>query len=423
MPTEVILPRVDMDMDSGKISRWFVENEATVTKGQPLFEIETAKAAMEIEAPVDGVLRDRVTTLNIDIPIGSVVANIYARDESYAPPAHATSDATPPRSQAIGPPQSPSRQAPPAAISRDNAQGLRATPLARQLAKRAGLSLTDIEGAGPRGRIQSADVEAAIAGRARVAPSREHDLHHVWLREGRGRPIVMLHGLFSDIDFWRPLLSSLTIERPILAIDLPSHGRSVDGGEASLDEIADAIERTLARANVGESDVIGHSLGGAAAAVVAARASAGVRSVTLISPAGLSAAINGDFIDGVLRARSEASLAPWLRLLVADEKRLAQGLAKAMLARRADGAAKEEALAQRLFPDGTQAISIASQLAALVMPAKIIFGRDDRIVPPTAAYDAPGRVALHFLSHVGHAPPWEARADVAALIEQNIRAA
>ena len=50
MPSEVILPRVDMDMATGKISKWLVDDGAPVEKGQPLFEIETDKAAMEIEA-------------------------------------------------------------------------------------------------------------------------------------------------------------------------------------------------------------------------------------------------------------------------------------------------------------------------------------------------------------------------------------
>ncbi|MGC1579698.1 MAG: biotin/lipoyl-containing protein, partial [Beijerinckiaceae bacterium] len=47
MPTEVILPRVDMDMTEGRISRWYVDEGASVAKGQPIFEIETEKAAME----------------------------------------------------------------------------------------------------------------------------------------------------------------------------------------------------------------------------------------------------------------------------------------------------------------------------------------------------------------------------------------
>ena len=58
MPVEVILPRVDMDMTTGKISRWYVKEGDTVNKGAPIFEIETDKAAMEVESPGDGVIRN-----------------------------------------------------------------------------------------------------------------------------------------------------------------------------------------------------------------------------------------------------------------------------------------------------------------------------------------------------------------------------
>ncbi len=57
MPVEVILPRVDMDMTTGKISRWYVKDGDSVKKGAPIFEIETDKAAMEVESPGDGVIR------------------------------------------------------------------------------------------------------------------------------------------------------------------------------------------------------------------------------------------------------------------------------------------------------------------------------------------------------------------------------
>lgn len=59
MPVEVILPKVDMDMATGQISRWFVAEGATVKQGDVLFEIETDKAAMEIDAPASGTLRWR----------------------------------------------------------------------------------------------------------------------------------------------------------------------------------------------------------------------------------------------------------------------------------------------------------------------------------------------------------------------------
>ncbi|RUX09936.1 biotin/lipoyl-binding protein, partial [Mesorhizobium sp. M8A.F.Ca.ET.059.01.1.1] len=83
MPTEVILPKVDMDMATGQISRWFAEEGAQVKKGDVLFEIETDKAAMEIDAPASGVLRDVTGKEGVDIPVGAPVAWIYADGEAY----------------------------------------------------------------------------------------------------------------------------------------------------------------------------------------------------------------------------------------------------------------------------------------------------------------------------------------------------
>ncbi|EHH09662.1 dihydrolipoamide acetyltransferase homoserine dehydrogenase, partial [Mesorhizobium amorphae CCNWGS0123] len=74
MPVEVILPKVDMDMATGQISRWFVAEGAAVKQGDVLFEIETDKAAMEIDAPASGVLRDVTGKEGVDIPVGAPVA-------------------------------------------------------------------------------------------------------------------------------------------------------------------------------------------------------------------------------------------------------------------------------------------------------------------------------------------------------------
>ena len=77
MATEIILPRVDMDMASGQISRWFITEGASVKKGDPLFEIETDKAAMDIDASVSGILRD-LAPIGVQIPVGQTVGWIVA---------------------------------------------------------------------------------------------------------------------------------------------------------------------------------------------------------------------------------------------------------------------------------------------------------------------------------------------------------
>jgi pyruvate dehydrogenase E2 component (dihydrolipoamide acetyltransferase) len=165
MAVEVILPRVDMDMAAGKISKWHVKDGDKVTKGAALFEIETDKAAMEIDAPADGILRNIVVPEGGTAPVGSAVAYIYAEGEAVTAPA-ATAAAKP---EAAAPAPSSLAPAISAPASAMNGEAPRATPLARRLARQAGLSITAISGSGPRGRITAADVRQA--GEARPAAS------------------------------------------------------------------------------------------------------------------------------------------------------------------------------------------------------------------------------------------------------------
>jgi pyruvate dehydrogenase E2 component (dihydrolipoamide acetyltransferase) len=161
MAVEVILPRVDMDMAAGKISKWHVKDGDKVTKGAALFEIETDKAAMEIDAPADGILRNIVVPEGGTAPVGSAVAYIYAEGEAVTAPAAAAA----PKPEAAAP--APSSPAPAVSAPAVNGEAPRATPLARRLARQTGLAITAISGSGPRGRITAADVRAA--GEARPA--------------------------------------------------------------------------------------------------------------------------------------------------------------------------------------------------------------------------------------------------------------
>jgi pyruvate dehydrogenase E2 component (dihydrolipoamide acetyltransferase) len=190
MPTEVILPKVDMDMATGQISRWFAEEGARVKKGDVLFEIETDKAAMEIDAPASGVLRDVTGKEGVDIPVGAPVAWIYADGEAYgadvaaakqdkspiSPPVGEMSakpterGAAPPTSHSVTPPSALPGISPTGGEIGQSSSAARATPLARRLAREAGLALASIAGTGPRGRVIKADVEAAAASGAKAAP-------------------------------------------------------------------------------------------------------------------------------------------------------------------------------------------------------------------------------------------------------------
>ncbi|RUU64007.1 pyruvate dehydrogenase complex dihydrolipoamide acetyltransferase [Mesorhizobium sp. M2C.T.Ca.TU.009.01.2.1] len=183
MPTEVILPKVDMDMATGQISRWFAEEGAHVKKGDVLFEIETDKAAMEIDAPASGTLRNVTGKERVDIPVGEPVAWIYADDEVYeakqgeAPISPLVGEMSAKPTEGSAAPLPTHSVAPPSALPGisptggeiGQSQAARATPLARRLAREAGLSIAGIQGSGPRGRVVRADVEAAVAAKGAAA--------------------------------------------------------------------------------------------------------------------------------------------------------------------------------------------------------------------------------------------------------------
>ena len=177
MATEVIMPKVDMDMSHGRVLAWRVKEGQTVEKGEPLFDIETDKAAMEVESPASGTVRDLVEE-NVDVAIGEPVAFIYADGESNSKPAEALASAVI-KSQ---PDPSPSTDQPAGSITEtevttssggsgrngaavdDSPNGkLRASPVARRIARENGIDLARISGSGPKGRILREDVESWIA--------------------------------------------------------------------------------------------------------------------------------------------------------------------------------------------------------------------------------------------------------------------
>ena len=179
MPVEVILPKVDMDMTTGRISAWLAEEGAAVKKGDVLFEIETDKAAMEIDAPASGILRNVTGKEGIDIPVGQAVAWIYEEGEDAGSPPEAVGQS--PSSDPSGdllPAGEKKEEEPtpapgsPGVVEADARQltseadpsSVRASPLARRLARESGLDLFAVSGSGPKGRVVKADVEAAAKG-------------------------------------------------------------------------------------------------------------------------------------------------------------------------------------------------------------------------------------------------------------------
>jgi pyruvate dehydrogenase E2 component (dihydrolipoamide acetyltransferase) len=160
MPVEVILPKVDMDMATGKIAKWHVKEGDAVRKGALLFEIETDKAAMEIDAPSDGIIRNITAVEGAVVPVGRAVALIYQDGETASAPI--ASEPLPPV-KPITPAPRPDAELT-AVLPAASASGrFPATPLAKRLAREKGISLEGIAGSGPRGRIAAIDVQDFLA--------------------------------------------------------------------------------------------------------------------------------------------------------------------------------------------------------------------------------------------------------------------
>ena len=423
MAVEIVMPRVDMDMSSGRMGRWHAAEGAHVVKGTTLFEIETDKAAMEVDAPASGVLKFVAASEGDVLPVGACIGWIVADGETFAPAGTsppAPSPRPPPRGRggAGSPAATPSptgrrwREAP------DEGERPRATPAARRLARERGLRLESVRGSGPLGRIQRRDIETP----APAAPGATN-VHRLWLQRGEGAPIVFLHGFGADLNGWRPVHRLLPETRPALAIDLPGHGLSSLGEDASFEALVEAARAALAEEGVSAAHLVGHSLGGAVAAALSHERGVKALSLMLIAPAGLGPETNAAFFDGFLQADTEAGLAPWLHMLVVDRAALGSALARTTLRQRQERplVAEQRRLAASILAGGRQAFDVRGFLAAPQAPTKIVFGIEDRITPAHHAEGLSGLIALHRFPRVGHMPHLEARREVAKLIEELAR--
>ena len=157
---DVLMPQLGETVSSGKITSWFKKVGDKIAPGDDLFEIETDKTSMEVPATVAGTLAEIKVGDGIEAPVGAVVAIIVAEDRRPAPlpaPVH-----IPTRSARLDPfneVRTPQQSYGPAKLL----SGIFVTPLARRLAKEAGIDLASIEGSGPRGRIIKVDVEKVKA--------------------------------------------------------------------------------------------------------------------------------------------------------------------------------------------------------------------------------------------------------------------
>ncbi len=162
MPVSVVMPALEMAQETGKLISWLKKEGDAVAKGEPLLEIETDKAVMEVEAPGDGILVGVKAQPGAEIPVGRTIAWIVKPGET--PPAeeiHVESG----RKVAQAPVPIPD-----AVTAAPAARDIRISPKARRLAAEKGIEVSKVQGSGPGGEILTADILSASEAKA-AAPT------------------------------------------------------------------------------------------------------------------------------------------------------------------------------------------------------------------------------------------------------------
>jgi len=148
MATNVIMPKVDMDQETGTVAQWLKKDGDEVKQGEIILEIETDKVAIEVESPATGILSGILVVEGETVPIATTIAYILEPGESLP---EATKPARPEEKPAAPNVQQTDWEVP-------------VTPVARNMAAAKGVDLSAVQGTGPQGRVTKKDVQDVLAG-------------------------------------------------------------------------------------------------------------------------------------------------------------------------------------------------------------------------------------------------------------------
>jgi pyruvate dehydrogenase E2 component (dihydrolipoamide acetyltransferase) len=171
MPVEILMPALSPTMEEGTLAKWHVAVGDVVKAGDVIAEIETDKATMEVEAVDEGVIEALLVPAGTEgVKVNTVIARLAGEGEAAAPPSPAA-PGLPPKGEDLAKTNPPplgegDREAVEGAGSR-----IPASPLARRLARSAGIDLASVAGSGPHGRIIKRDIDALAAKPASASPA------------------------------------------------------------------------------------------------------------------------------------------------------------------------------------------------------------------------------------------------------------
>jgi pyruvate dehydrogenase E2 component (dihydrolipoamide acetyltransferase) len=362
----VTMPKWGLSMKTGTITEWIVAEGDEISPGDDLVEIDTEKIAGALESTWDGVLRRIVAEVGSSVPVGATIAVIAAADVSDEDVEAAVVEA---------------REQLAAGVTEEQDEGV-------------DFGTVEVDGR---------SISYATMGEAADV-------------------IVLVHGYGGAKNSWLFVQEPLSHTHTVHALDLPGHGESSkDVGDGSLESMARAVLGFLDARGIQRAHLVGHSFGAAVVAAAAAEAPARVRSLTLVAPAGFGSDVDAEYLRGFAAARSRRELKPLVGRLFADESLVTRQLIDDLLRyKRIDGVEPAlKRLVDTLLDGDRQRIDTAARLRRVDVPTVVVWGREDRILPPT---DVNAAGNLHVVDRAGHMVHMERPADVRHAVEEAVAA-
>jgi pimeloyl-ACP methyl ester carboxylesterase len=240
-------------------------------------------------------------------------------------------------------------------------------------------------------------------------------------------PVVFLHGFGGSADVWAEIAPRIAERDPTLCYDLPGHHRSLGAdGIGGAGRMAKAVGADLAARGVERFHLVGHSMGGAVATLLALRDPARVASMTLLAPGGFGPEINHRLLERYAEATDGHEMRLALEHMFGWNTSVPDAYLEALIAlRRAPGAvdALKAILPTMTTGEGAaraQGMIPRDQLAGLAMPVKVLWGTQDRVLPTRQAHKLPPLFAAHVFEDTGHMLIEEQPEAVVTLIRQSV---
>ena len=366
MIQNIVMPKWGLAMQEGMVAAWSVSVGDEISKGQEICDIETSKIANVFESPIEGTLRKIVSDDGVTVPVGYLIAVLAD----------------------------------------------------------ASVSDSDIDA-----HVKAFEESFVVEDSGDVAPEPQTVDTEVgrirYLATGSGdeTPVIFIHGFGGDYLSWMLVQADISEDRRSYAIDLPGHGGSTKHvGHGNIGSLTNAVCTFMAAMEIDKAHLVGHSMGGAVCLDMARNHPEKMASGTLIAPGGLGPEINMDYIDGFIREKRAKKLRPFLEMLVHDPALISAEMVEEVIKlKRLDGAIDAlNTIATACFEGGRQNLEMAERTLRMSVPLRVVWGRDDAILPVTHSEGLPENIEVILLDDTGHLPQLERPAEVQAAIRASI---